>query len=275
MREIKVEEVREETVEDLCWLCVPRERREDPAFLKGVEAKIAWVKERLASELPVAKIAYVGKEAAGLLHYQVHPKENVVQILCIFVPERQYWGQGVGTKLLATLVEEMKKPQPWNGGRRPEALLVHTFPGEIEGQLSAREFFLRRGFQQITDDPDLLVLSLVPGYRYPPSFRVETFSPPPPYLPQPEDRGCVLIISGPSFCPWVFSWYLKGEHLLREALPEAPIRWIDGVKDPEELKKRGGFTGIVVNGQALRHSVFEEEEFVKEAQEAWQKGGMR
>lgn len=275
MTEVRVEEVCEKTLEDLAWLCVPKERREEVAFLRGVEAKLAWAKERLGSGWPWAKIAYIEEEAAGLLQYQVRPVENVVEIMCIFVPKRKHWGQGVGTKLLGTLIEDMRKPQAWNGGRRPEAVLVHTFPGEVEDQLSAREFFLRRGFQQPTDDPDLLVFPLVPGYRHPLNFRFETFAPPPPYLPQPEDLGCVVIISGPSFCPWVFSWWLKGERLVRTALPEVPIRWIDGVREPGELKKRGGFTGIVINGHALKHSVFEEEEFVKEAQEAWRKGGVR
>lgn len=271
MREI--EEVCEETVKDLALLCVPREKQEDPAFLKGVEAKIAWAQEKLESGLPWAKIAYVGEEAAGLLQYHVHPGENLVEIMCIFVPERKHWGQGIGTKLLVALIEEMRQPQLWSGGRHPEALLVHTFPGETEGQLSAREFFLRRGFQQVTEDPDLLAFPLVSDYRHQLDFRFETFSPPPSYLPQPEDFGQVLIIHGPSFCPWSFYWYLKAAHLIREALPEAPIHWIDGVNNPEELRKRGGFTGIVVNGQALKRSAFEKEEFIKEAREAWRKGG--
>lgn len=234
---IRIEEVCEETVKDLALLCVPRERQEEPVFLKDVEAKIAWAKEKLESRLPWAKIAYVGKEAAGLPKHHVHPRENLVQIICIFVPERKYWGHGIGTKLLLTLTEEMRKPQVWSGGYLPEALVVHTFPGETEGQLSAREFFWRRGFQQITEDPDLLGFPLASDYRHQPSFRFETFSPPPPYLPQPEDFGQVLVIHGPSFCPWSFSWYLKAAHLVGEALPEASIRWIDGVNNPEELRK--------------------------------------
>lgn len=234
---IRIEEVCEKTVKDLALLCVPRERQEKPVFRKDVEAKIAWAKEKLESRLPWAKIAYVGKEAAGLPKHHVHPRENLVQIICIFVPERKYWGHGIGTKLLLTLTEEMRKPQVWSGGHLPEALVVHTFPGETEGQLSAREFFWRRGFQQITEDPDLLGFPLASDYRHQPSFRLETFSAPPPYLPQPEDFGQVLVIHGPSFCPWSFSWYLKAAHLVGEALPEASIRWIDGVNNPEELRK--------------------------------------
>ncbi|MFN3346965.1 MAG: GNAT family N-acetyltransferase [Candidatus Bipolaricaulaceae bacterium] len=273
MKEITVEEVCEETVQDLAWLCVPKGREEDPAFQKGVATKIAWAEEKLHRGEPFAKIAYLGEEPAGLLQYQIHPEPNLVQILCVFVPERRHWGQGVGTSLLSSLVEEMRRPQPWNRGRLPQALVVHTFPGEIEGQLSAQAFFRRRGFQQIGEDPDLLALPLISAPRFPPSFRVETFSPPPPYRPQPEDAGSVVILYGPSFCPWTFVFYAKAERLLREALPGVSIRWADGLAHPQELEKRGGFTGVVVNARAIAHSVFEEEAFIAEVKEAWKEGG--
>lgn len=273
MQKLKVEEVRKETVEDLAWLCVPEDRLEDPMFRKGVAMKVAWAEERLRKGEPFAKIAYFGEEPAGLLHYQIHHEQNLVQILCIFVPKKEHWGKGVGTGLLNALVEEMRRPQPWNGGRLPQAIVVHTFPGEAKGQLSMQAFFRRRGFQQIGEDPDLLVLPLVLEPHFPRAFGAETFSSPPPYRPQPEDVGSVLIIYGPSFCPWAFAFYTKGARLLEKALPGVPVRWVDGLLHPQELEKRGGFTGVVVNARAIAHSVFEEEAFIEEVQRAWRERG--
>ncbi len=272
MKKVRVEEVREETVDDLAWLCVPKGREEDPLFRKGVAMKAAWAAGKLWRGEPFAKIAYLGEEPAGLLQCQIHPELNFVHILCVFVPERRYWPKGVGTSLLNALAEEMRRPQPWNEGRLPQALVVHTFPGETEGQLSAQAFFRCRGFQQIGEDPDLLAFPLVLEPSIPSTFRLETFSPPPPYRPQPEDAGSVLILYGPSFCPWTFAWYAKGEEFLRKALPDVSIRWVDGLAYPEELEKRGGFTGVVVNARATTHSVFEAEAFIAEVKVAWKEG---
>lgn len=269
MKEVRVEEVREETVQDLAWLCAPKGREEDPAFQKDMAMKIAWAKEKLRKGESCAKIAYLGEEPAGLLQYQIQPEMNFGQLLCVFVPERRHWGQGVGPGLLSSWVEEMRRPQPWNGGRLPQALVVHTFLGESEEQLLAQAFFRRRGFQQIGDDPDLLAFPLIGEPRSPPGFGAETFSPPPPYRPQPADAGSVLILYGPSFCPWTFVFYAKAARLLREALLDVSIHWVDGLAQPEELEKRGGFTGVVANARAIAHSVFEEEAFIKEA---WKEG---
>ncbi|MGB9861330.1 MAG: GNAT family N-acetyltransferase [Candidatus Bipolaricaulaceae bacterium] len=272
MTNIHVEEVREEMAEDLAWLCVPKEKRAEPAFVKGVEAKLAWIRNRLREGRPFCKIAYMENEPAGLLQYEIVPELSLARILCIFVPEMRFWGKGIGTELLSSLVEEMRKIKGAEG-QPLQALLVHTFPGESEGQLSAREFFLRRSFRQVTEDPDLLVLPLVPSYRFQPEHRFETFPAPPPYWPQPEDRNAILIIYGPFFCPWSVFWYAKAAEILKGVIPQAPLRWIDGVHQREELEKRGGFQGIVVNGHPLGHSVFDGEAFVDEAQKAWKKGG--
>jgi len=273
MPDIRVREVCEETVEDLAWLCVPKERRAEPAFVKGVEAKLAWARKRLQEGRSFAKIAYAEEEPAGVLHYEIDEEQSVVRILCIFIPEKRFWGKGIGKALLFELMEETREGTVGSGRNPLQALLVHTFPGEEEGQLSAREFFRHYGFCQVTEDPDFLIFPLVPGYRFQPEHFFETFPSPPPYQPQPEDENQILIIYGPSFCPWTVLWYVKAAELLKKSLPWAPLRWIDGVQQPQELEKRGGFTGVVVKGQPLTKSVFNGEAFVNAAKEAWEKGG--
>jgi ribosomal protein S18 acetylase RimI-like enzyme len=262
MAEVKVVDVVEGMERELALFCVSLAKRDAPASLRGAEAKQAWTREMLANRMPFAKLAYVGVQPVGMIQYEPYPDESLVHILCIFVPEREHWQRGIGTQLLTALIEEMNKPQSWNGGRPAAAITTRTFHGESHGQLSAREFFRKRGFQQIGEDPDFLILPLQPGFRYLPTRK------PPKYEVQPEDAGVALLIHGPSFCPWAYSFYLQAERLIREAAPTVPIRWIDRAQEPEELRKRGGFTGVVVNGHPLRHSIWDKENFTQEIREA-------
>jgi len=106
---IRVQELAEPTAAELAWFCVPPERREDPTIRRGAHAKEAWIRARVARGEPVAKIAYVGGEAAGILHYEP-VEEGVVHILCLYVPNERHWGKGIGSSLLAALVEEVTNP---------------------------------------------------------------------------------------------------------------------------------------------------------------------
>jgi hypothetical protein len=77
MAGIRVRETSADTVAELAWFCVPPERREDPAFRIGARAKEVWIREKLANGEPVAKIAYLGAEAGGILHWVDRAQEPV------------------------------------------------------------------------------------------------------------------------------------------------------------------------------------------------------
>lgn len=262
MAEIRIVEVSVSTAAELAWFCVPPEKRGDPAFRTGVEAKKAWIRERVETGVPVAKIAYFGPEAAGIVQYELVPEESVVHIHCTFVPEERHWRKGIGTELLRTLMEEMRRPQPWNGGRPALGVTTHAFPGHLPGQLPAQEFFRRRGFNPVGDDPDFLFFPLRPGGRY------QRKRMPPAHIPQPEDQGQALILHGPSFCPWAYLFNLKAAQVIQEIAPGIPIRWMDRAKEPAEAGKRGGYEGVVVNTRPIRALVFDRDEFIREVREA-------
>jgi len=263
MDEIKVRDVSAANVEDLCRLCVPIAKRDDPAYVTGMELKRRWAMDMLQKWGACAKLAYMGPEVVGLIQYEPIPEERAIRIHCLYVPEQEHWHKGIATRLLSSLVEEMKGPKVWFGDRPTRALVTRTFQGEKPGQYSARRFFVGMGFQQVGEDPDFLSAPLEPGFAYQPSAKKAV-----EYVPQAEDRDGATIIYGPSFCPFAYVFLKKAEQTIREVAPNLSVRWIDKAKEPEEVKRRGNFEGCVVNARPIRSFVLDKESFQREVQEA-------
>ncbi|MGB9553165.1 MAG: hypothetical protein ACPL7L_02165, partial [bacterium] len=146
----------------------------------------------------------------------------------------------------------------WNGRKPASGITVRAFSGEAEGQLSMKDFFLKRDFQPSFDDPDFLSLPLEED------FRLKGKKKPPLYVRQDEDKGKVVILYGPSFCPWNYYFCKLAAQAIEKLVPEIPIRWLNWVEEPGEFQKRVGFQGIVVNGIPIKAFVLEREEFSRE-----------
>ncbi len=86
MAEITVRDVTDENIDDLCRICVPSEKRDDPAFIIGTELKRKWAMEMRQQWGAFAKLAYEGETAVGLIQYEPIPEERVVRIHCVYVP---------------------------------------------------------------------------------------------------------------------------------------------------------------------------------------------
>jgi N-acetylglutamate synthase-like GNAT family acetyltransferase len=263
MDEIRIRDLSAANVEDLCRLCVPIATRDDPAYVIGMELKRRWAMDMLQKWGACAKLAYMGTEAVGLIQYEPIPEEGVIHIHCLYVPEQEYWQKGIATRLLSSLVEEMKAPQAWFGDRPTMALATRTFSGEKAGQYPARRFFVGMGFQQVAEDPDFLYASLEQGFAYQPAAKKAV-----EYVPQAEDRGRATIIYGPSFCPFAYVFLKQAAQTIQEVAPGLSVRWIDRSKEPEEGKKRGNFEGCVVNARPIRSFVLDKESFQREVAEA-------
>lgn len=262
MEAFTIQEVTQRHVDDLCRFCVPPERRDDPAFVRGMADKRLWALEMLRTWGRCAKLAYLGNDPAGLIQYEPQPARGVVRIHCIYVPRREHWRRGIATRLLSSLVEAQARGDS-PGGEPPSALLTRTFPGEGPDQYPARLFFERRGFRQVGDDPDLLCYPLVEGFACPPDEE-----PGVRYIPQEEDRHRVVIVHGPSPCPFTYPFLRMAERVIAEVVPGVPLRWIDGSLEPEQVARRGGFEGIAVNARSIRAHVLDEAGFRGEVTEA-------
>lgn len=259
MDEIRIVNVEEGHIEDLCRLCVPPEKRDEPEFVRGMEEKGKWAATMLHEWGSFAKLAYRGPTPIGLIQYGPISQERVVSIFCIYVPDREDWRRGAASKLLASLVEEMREAKDWFGGHPASALVTRTFPGEKPDQYPARSFFLRKGFQQVGDESDLLEFPLMEGSTYQAVAEEEDR-----YIPQEEDEGVAVIVHGPTFCPYSYIFFKRAERLIKEVAPGVKIRWIDSSVEPEEAEKRGLKEGCVVNAEHIKAFVFQEEDFKAE-----------
>ena len=261
MDDIGIKDVTNENVEDLCWVCVFPCLRDEADWVRGVKDKKKWAVEMLPKWGPFAKVAYENGDPAGMIQYRPVHEERIVSIDCIYVPVRSYWGKGIGSRLLGSLMEDVQKPMSWFDNKRPLGLVTRTFRGGALEQYTAREFFARKGFRQIGEDPDHLCYPLQPGYVYRPAAKKEGG-----YVPQDEDKGMVVIVSGPDYCPATYPYFLRRmETYIREINPEAPIRWIDSSEEPEETRKRNVAVGTcIVNAELVRSSVLDKDNFQQE-----------
>jgi hypothetical protein len=271
VQEIRIESVTEENIDDLCRICIPSEKRGNPTFIKGMEEKRKWAMEMLQMWGAFAKLAYRRSASVGHIQYKPVPAERVVYIYCIYVPEKDLWQKGIATQLLSSLMDDMEKPKVWFDNKPALALVTRTFSGESPGQYPARLFFAKKGFKQVGDDPKFLYYPLKEGFVYQPVEEKEVEYIPQKvagYIPQEEDKGRVLIIYGPSFCPFSYFFLKKAEQVIKEVASGIPIRWVSKSEEPEEVKKRGNVEGCIVNTKPIRSFVFDKENFQKEVAEA-------
>ena len=127
-----------------------------------------------------------------MIQYQPKPEEKLIEITCIFVPEKENLRKGIGKALLNALMNEMKKPKPYFDNEIPFALITWAF--QVPGRYPQHEFYKRMGFKQVSkDEPFLLYYPLKQDYIYTPKDKE--------YIPQEEDKGMALIFYNPS-CPF-------------------------------------------------------------------------
>ncbi len=259
MSEINIKDLAQENIDDLCTVCVPPDKRTDSKFVTGMEQKRVWALEMLRSWGACAKLAYEGPLVVGFIQYEPVPQEGIVRVHCIYVPEEEHWRKGIARQLLTNLLDEMKEPKAWFEQIPPHALVTRTFPGEKPRQFSAHDFFIKEGFKQVGEDPELLFYPLKDRFIYQPPEKKEV-----DYIPRKEDLGKALIITGPSFCPFSFAFLKITQQAIEEIAPGIAVRWIDKSIEPEEVEKRGYFEGCIVNATPIRSFVLDEENFRQE-----------
>lgn len=255
---LTIRDVSLENVDHLIDLCISSDKKDDPLFIKGVKVKKKWATEAMKKYGRIAKLAYLDSKPVGLIQYQPNPEEGVVEIACIFVPEKENLRKGIGYSLLKALMKEMKKPQPALNNSVPLALVTWAF--QVPGRYPQNEFFLKMGFKKVKeDDPFLLYYPIKKGYVYHPKGKK--------FIPQKEDRGKAVIFYDPS-CPFSTYFSEKIKEFVREVAPDIPIRMVNRFEEMEEVKKRGQVPACAVNGKPIQTFFMDEENFQKEVKTA-------
>lgn len=99
MVSIEIKDVEAESIDDLVRLYVPPIRMNDPLFVGGMSEERRWANSALQEYGSIALIAYADSKPAGRIQYQPRPSEGILEITCIFVPEKENLRRGLGTSL--------------------------------------------------------------------------------------------------------------------------------------------------------------------------------
>lgn len=258
MKKPEIRDVNLENADDLISLCIPSDRKDDPLLIKGVKAKKKWATRAIEKDGSIAKLAYLNSRPVGLIQYRSDLEKRLVEIGCIFVPEKEHQKKGIGKSLLKALIEDVKKHKLVFGDDIPLALVTYAF--EVPGWYPQHEFYQRMGFKRVKeDDPFLLYYPLKKGYVH--VSKEEGF------VPQDEDKGMALVFLSPS-CPSSIYFSEKIKESIREVAHNIPIRTIDTFWELEEVMKRGKPPACVVNGKPIETFFMDKENFQEEVKQA-------
>ena len=225
-------DVTTENIDDLINLCIPGDKKDDPAYIKGIKTKRGWAAAAINRYGSFAKVSYGGSALTGMVQYTPDIDERIINIHCIFVPDNHYQKRGIGTALVKSLIEDMKTPKPYFDNKKPRAVVTYAF--NVPGLYPQHKFYQKMGFNQ-ANDPHLFYYPLQHGYI--PQKKE--------YIPQKEDKGKVLIFYDPS-CPHCIRFLEKTITSIRE-VTNIPIESVNTYENREEVTKRGTVPYCVVN----------------------------
>jgi len=261
MEKIEIKDVNVENIDDLINLCIPPEKIEDKLFTEGVGVKKRWISQVMNRYGNFAKLAYSNEKPVGIIQFLPKLEEKLIEITCIFVPEKENLRKGIGKMLLNALVEEAKGPKPYFDNDSALALIAWAF--EVPGIYPQYEFYKKMGFKEASkDEPFLFYYPLKDGYIY--TLKSKE------YIAQEEDKGKALIFFDPT-CPFCIYFSEKIIESLKEVSPDIYIRMINQFEEVEEIKKREKVSFCIVNQKPIESFFSDKENFQREVKEALEK----
>ncbi len=131
-----------------------------------VRMKSEWLRSVSSEFGDCGKVAYCDGIAIGYAQYAPSrhlpnaasydsgpPGDDAVLLACLFVPERRFRGEGIGSRMLDSIIHELR-------GRGIRAIETFGRRGNVESPSGPAEFFLRREFRIQRDDRDFPLLRL-------------------------------------------------------------------------------------------------------------------
>ncbi|MEO0091968.1 MAG: GNAT family N-acetyltransferase [candidate division WOR-3 bacterium] len=244
-------------INDLVYFCIPSNKKNAPRFILGAEEKRKWALAILKKYGEVAKLAYANHKPVGMIQYQPDPKEKVVKIRCIFVPDKEYRRKGIGRSLLNSLLKDMHRPKAWLNNKLPLGLITNAF--ETSAGYSQYLFYKQMGFITLNPKTKLLYYPLKKEYVYKPHTNR--------YKPIKEDENSCVIFFDP-FCPYSLYFSTEIKNAIKEIAPILPIRLINKFEEPNEVIKRGNPPFCIINKKPIRTFILDKNNFIKEVKKA-------
>ena len=264
---VRIENLQDSNIDDLIYVCSSK-KLGDPIHQQGIRLKKQWLREMLQKYGPCAKIAYYkDRPAAQILYYpeeaditKEYTRKTVLVITCIYNPTLKAQKKGIGTKLLQSLIRDVKQRKTCLGNKPCKFILAKAFnTGEF---LPMPEFYKKNGFIP-TPDGDMFYLPIEGEY--------EPLPPIGSYEPLPEDKDKAIIFYGPS-CQFSYPFAKKIEELIIEAAPHVKIEMINEWEKPEESIKRENWW-LIVNAKPIQTFFMETEKFKEEIRQAASQNG--
>lgn len=154
-----------------CKYCIYWEFPEesiDPAMEKKedkLRKKLIWLRNAQSAFDNCGKILYVNGKPAGYAQYAPPkllpnsanypslPSDDAVLISCLFIPEKGLRRSGVGSQLLQSIIDDLRK-------RGVKAVETFARKGRLDNPSGPVEFYLRNGFRVYKDDKEFPLMRL-------------------------------------------------------------------------------------------------------------------
>lgn len=256
---IRVEDISVGNVNDVFKVC-SYNKLEDPLQQQGIELKRRWLHEMLEENGPCTKIAYLDeKPVAQILYYPetavpfiVNPRNDVIELNCVYNPFPQTREKGVGTALIRSLLDDCREGLSSLNGRPCRFIVAKPFTTG-EG-IPLGKFYSANGFKQGHEEMFKEVKAI-----YQPRELAE-------YQPLPEDRGRAVVFFNP-ICEWSYPFAVRIREVLREIDTTLNVELINSWLRPEESIKRRN-QELIVNGKLIKSFWTEREAFRREVEQA-------
>jgi hypothetical protein len=260
---VRIENLSQSNIEDLIYVCSSK-TLDNPTHQKGISLKKQWLMEMLQKHGSCAKVAYYNeKPVAQILYYpedvdvKAFRRQNVLVVNCTYNPNSEAQKLGIGTRLLQSVIDDVKQRKTCLGNKPCKFILAKAFnTGEF---LPLPEFYKKRGFIRTPENEEsLLYLPVEGGY--------EPAAPVGEYEPLSEDRGRAVIFYSP-VCQFSYQFAKKAEETIREVAADIKIEMINEWEKPQEAIKRKN-SWLTVNAKQIRTFLMEKEKFKEEIKRA-------
>lgn len=155
---------------------LPKDSLDDhPCFKHGGQRTNAmtknWLRKVYSKFGPCVKVGYVDGEPVALIQYapmDIFPHvdkpegHRTIVIHCIFITNKEYMGKGMAKRLMESLLQDLRKPQPYLTGGKFDKIVALAGRGR-PGPAGPLEFFLKMGFttvRQISKNDVLVQIEL-------------------------------------------------------------------------------------------------------------------
>ena len=255
-RSVRIEDLKEQLIDDRISVCGDKQPVEQLAIREGIREKKRWLRKLLKETGPPSKVLYVDEKPVGQIQYYpessmpflANPDPKSLHVMCSFV-HLDHQGKGYGKMLFNRLLGDLKAQGKYE---RMETLSFDP-PG---CGLAQSVFWKRLGFKERPEGNSNDLQYPVKGGLTEPRRS----------SPRHVKEKGVKIFYEPT-CIFVRHFDEKAVEAIHAIDPKVSIERVNIWEKPEMAKQRGIVRGCVyINGKPMTHSIFEAEEFKKEAQ---------